>query len=73
MAKERLNRPAPAVKNAEERGEFIQGPDGFTVYWPCERHGALRASDLRALAAELDKRNRAWGAQLTEASKRGEI
>lgn len=61
------------VEVADERRQIIKGPDGFYVYWPNDGQSALRASDLRSLAAELDKRNREWGRVLTEAHKRGEI
>ncbi len=40
-----------------ERGDFVVGDDGFTVFWPEGLDGALSPSDLRILADELDRLN----------------
>jgi len=49
------------MKISRERGDFVQGDDGYVVYWPNrEFTGALAAHHLRWLADELDELNKAW-------------
>lgn len=45
-------------------GDLVTGDDGFVLYWPEGRKGALNAVALRALADELDRRNAPHQAQL---------
>jgi hypothetical protein len=50
---------------AESSDEFVTLEDGFVYYWPSKEHyGALTATELRALADELDRRNAAWQATI---------
>jgi hypothetical protein len=65
---------------AESSDEFVTLEDGFVYYWPSKEHyGALTATELRALADELDRRNAEWQAtidndpQLAEAACAPEI
>lgn len=46
------------IEIAEERGDFVQIESGDVVWWPLGQRGYLTADNLRALAAELDQRNR---------------
>lgn len=49
----------------DERGDFVTGDDGYVVFWPDGVHvGAFNSHDLRVIAAELDRRNAAWDAQI---------
>jgi hypothetical protein len=49
------------VQIAIERNEFPTMEDGYVVWWP-DFCGSIRASELRALADELDRRNAEWDA-----------
>jgi hypothetical protein len=63
---------ADIIKLATDRGELIVGDDGYYVYWPAPgAHihgdgawttggGCYTATELRALANELDRLNAAW-------------
>lgn len=53
------------IKKIDERGEFIYLEDGFLYYAP-EGKGCISAHELRTIADELDKRNRAWEEQIDE-------
>jgi len=46
------------IEIAEERGDFVRDGGGDVVWWPLGQRGYLTADNLRALAAELDERNR---------------
>jgi hypothetical protein len=39
---------------------FVTDMDGFVYYWPGNNGGHYSASDLREIAAELDRRNAEW-------------
>lgn len=49
------------IRMADDRQEFVKDVDGF-VYWrpACEHGGHLAGYQLRILADELDRRNKAW-------------
>ncbi len=49
--------------------DMVQEVDGFFVYYPKAGNGALSAWMLRALAAELDRRNAPIEAELDEYCK----
>lgn len=51
----------PVIEIAEERGDFVQNKGGDIVWWPLTHRSYLAADDLRALAAELDRRNEGEG------------
>lgn len=53
------------VEIAEESKEFVMLEDGFVYYWP-NKSGAISAHELRALADEIDRRNRDWHDQINE-------
>lgn len=55
---------ATVLRLANERGDFVQGEDGYTYYWPTNQasHGCLPAWALRVLADEMDRRDRGWDA-----------
>jgi hypothetical protein len=55
---------ARVIRLCEERGEFVTDLDGFVVWWQESNTGVLSAADLRTIAAELDRRNAPWTAQL---------
>lgn len=48
------------INIVEERGEFGPLEDGYVYYFPLADGGALSAWQLRAIAAELDRRNAGW-------------
>lgn len=51
------------AKIGDEKGEFVTDVDGFVYWWPdgaCGGHYAPH--HLRALASELDERNKDWQA-----------
>lgn len=49
------------IKMSDERGDFVVGEDGCTVFWPDGfARGAFNAWHLRLIADELDRRNRDW-------------
>jgi hypothetical protein len=49
------------VEIVQDRNEFVTDVDGFVYYWPSRIHsGHLSAHHLRAIADELDKRNKDW-------------
>ena len=49
------------VRLVESRGEFEQLEDGFWYYWPSPNNmGALSSHNLKAIAQELDRRNKEW-------------
>lgn len=54
------------VQIADERGEFVYLEDGFLYYAPEATGGCIAAHELRALADELDRRNKAWEDQINE-------
>jgi len=51
-------------KHLEERQQLYREVDGFWVYQPKAGMGSLDAPVLRAIAAILDRKNRAWNAEL---------
>lgn len=68
------------IERAIANREFVEGDDGKTYYWPTEEATALTPSDLRALAAEMDRRNfkgrdpvhhQEWGGRLHGAPAMG--
>lgn len=52
------------LRMANERGDFVRGDDGYTMYWPTNEasRGGLYSWCLRLLADEMDKRDAAWHA-----------
>lgn len=45
----------------DQRREFVTDVDGYVYYWPDgSKHGHLAAHHLRAIADELDRRNKPW-------------
>lgn len=54
------------IKMADERGEFVYLEDGFLYYAPEATGGCIAAHELRALADELDRRNKTWEDQVNE-------
>jgi hypothetical protein len=50
------------LQKVDERKEFVSDVDGFVYYLPEANNGHLSAWMLRAIAAQLDKRNAAWNA-----------
>jgi hypothetical protein len=56
---------ADIIKMVDKRGEFVYLDDGFLYYEP-KGAGVLSSNDLRTLADELDKRNKAWSDQINE-------
>lgn len=49
------------IRMSTERKDFIQGDDGYYVYWPDRYHqGALTPGDLRILADHIDYLNEPW-------------
>lgn len=53
-------RAAKLISKCDEHRDFISGDDGYIVYWPAMRHGALGSWGLRVIAQELDQRNKEW-------------
>lgn len=53
------------IKKIDERGELVYLEDGFLYYAP-EGKGCISAHELRTIADELDKRNKAWEEQINE-------
>jgi hypothetical protein len=53
------------IKIAEASGEFVYLEDGFLYYEP-KGAGVISAHHLRALADELDKRNKKWNEEMDE-------
>jgi len=60
MAKPEAKR---VVEKAHERGDFPTLECGYRFFWISNR-GAASASDLRALADELDRLNKDWDQQV---------
>lgn len=58
------------IKKIDERGEFVYLEDGFLYYAP-EGKGCISAHELRTIADELDKRNKAWEEQIDEYFRSG--
>ncbi len=58
------------IKKVDERGEFVYLEDGFLYYAP-EGKGCISAHELRIIADELDKRNKAWEEQIDEYFRSG--
>jgi len=49
----------------DRRNEFVTEVDGYIYYWPDKSpHGYLAAYHLRAIADELDRRNKPWDDQI---------
>lgn len=49
------------IRMSTQRGDFVQGDDGYYVFWPdSHNHGALSPADLRILADHIDKLNEPW-------------
>jgi hypothetical protein len=45
----------------DRRKEFVTDVDGYIYWWPDRSpHGHLAAHHLRAIADELDRRNKPW-------------
>jgi hypothetical protein len=40
--------------------DLVTGDDGYVVFWPTMNKGCYTAHDLRAIADELDRRNKDW-------------
>lgn len=55
---------ARVVRLAHERGDLVQGDDGFWIYWPTRSMGAVSAHELRYIADELDRMNAPWQADI---------
>jgi hypothetical protein len=56
------------IASCTERNELVILPDGYVHYWSDgSPHGALSAWHLRAIADELDRRNRVWDARVRKA------
>ena len=51
------------IANCNQHNDIGPLDDGFQYFWVRER-GALSASDLRAIADELDRRNKDWREQI---------
>jgi hypothetical protein len=51
------------IQKADQRKEFDVGEDGFVGFAP-GYNGLLSAWELRAIADELDRRNKDWQAQI---------
>ena len=60
MANEEAKR---VVEKAHERGDFPTLECGYKFFWVANR-GAFSASNLRALADELDRLNKDWDEQV---------
>lgn len=58
------------IKMIDKRGEFVYLEDGFLYYAP-EGKGCISAHELRTIADELDKRNKAWEEQIDEYFRSG--
>ena len=58
------------IKMIDKRGEFVYLEDGFLYYAP-EGKGCISAHELRTIANELDKRNKAWEEQIDEYFRSG--
>ena len=58
------------IKKIDKRGEFVYLEDGFLYYAP-EGKGCISAHELRTIADELDKRNKAWEEQIDEYFRSG--
>jgi hypothetical protein len=55
----KLEETKRCVGVAQSRNEFVTDVDGFVYYWPSATVGGhLSAFQLRAIANELDKRNK---------------
>lgn len=54
------------IKMIDKRGEFVYLEDGFLYYAPEGNKGCISAHELRTIADELDKRNKAWEEQIDE-------
>lgn len=50
------------VSLAKKYNELIIGEDGYMVFWPREKSGALTAKNLQDLADYLDQVNASWDA-----------
>ena len=49
------------IDMADVRKEFVTDVDGFVYWWPDGyQYGHLTSHHLRALADELDRRNKEW-------------
>lgn len=49
------------IRISTERGDFVQGDDGYYVYWPdSTNRGSLSETDLRILADHIHKLNEPW-------------
>lgn len=49
------------IRMSTESGDFIQGDDGYYVFWPEGfNRGALTPVDLRILADHIDRLNETW-------------
>lgn len=59
------------IKKIDERGEFVYLEDGFLYYAPEATGGCISAHELRTIADELDKRNKAWEEQIDEYFRSG--
>ncbi len=44
--------------------DFIPLEDGYYYYWPHSGKGAFSADNLRAIADELDRKNKPWDDQV---------
>ena len=48
------------IEKIDAAGDFVTGDDGFVCFWPAKVLGAFTSHNLRVIADELDKRNKAW-------------
>jgi hypothetical protein len=56
------------IKAVDANKDIIHGDDGLLIYAPSNRAGGLSAWMLRAIADELDRRNKPWQKQLDKVS-----
>lgn len=59
---------ARVFEEMDERREFFTDADGYIYWWPVDStRGHLSAVLLRAIADELDRRNKPWDDQVQAA------
>lgn len=51
------------IELVDEAGDFVALEDGYIYFWEPHR-GCLSAEQLREIADELDRRNKAWNDQV---------
>ena len=57
--------PSEFIKAVYEEGDIFKDFDGYYKYWP-SNEGAFQSWHLRAIADELDARNRDWDATVNQ-------